>query len=212
MSAIESYDPNEVLREAVQSLVASHIEALLVARGLRLRKGTALGTAKEVVRGWSAPAFKFFWTMARWKDDGRAPFPSKAKVAALLEWDEKRLHDFWSKTLANSKIRAIDASGAVVEQRIFRRRKERKFSGDGIALYLRGAMAAYASVLRIEQTTGGATLALQDNLQGAIEDVEANESLTEEQRTEPRRRMQQREDAVVQGPQLTLDAVVGPRP
>ena len=202
MSAAMAFDPTEVLREAVASLVAAHIEAMLAVRKLALIKGTASTTAKAMIRGWSPRALQFFWLMAKQKYTEN--FPSKSGIAKSIRWTERSLSNFWNRTLAKASIAVRSEESKELVVRIFRRKRERKFSGDGIALFLGLNQPSYAAIRRITETTAGIMVAFRDNHEGACEVAEANESLSEDERAAPRRSAEIREESVVAGPQLTL--------
>jgi hypothetical protein len=206
MSAAFEYNPNDVLRGAVESIIAGHIEVMLASKGKVLSKGTPTSTAAKLVRGWSIQALKFVWSMAKRKPSDK--FPSKAAIAKDLGWTDKALASFWSRLggIAVPVRAATGLDGTETTLRLFRRTRERKFSGDGIALFLELNQPRYIDACRIMETTAESTRAHRDNIEGALAAVESDESLSESDRADARKLLEERSDAITQGPQLSLVA------
>lgn len=202
MSASFKYDPAQLEREAVTGKIAAHIEAMLAVKGWRLVKGTPASVAKNMIRAWSPKAIRFFYVMSTQKDG----FPSKSAAATALDWSHKSLHDFWCRTLKAAHIRVRHDDNAETKEAVFRRGRERRFNGSGISLYLGLEQPSYAAAMSIAEDTLDATLAFRDNMRGAFDAVEANDTLTEAEREAPRKMLAEREEAVVRGPQLSLVA------
>lgn len=204
-AAVSMPDQASVYRDAVVHVIADHIRTRCEAAGAVLVHGTPDSAAEKIVRSWSLERMSVFYSLAK----NHSKFQPKGTIAERHRWSIASLDSFW-RSIGSYVVEVRVREGMGDERRklrLFRCGRERRFSSGGIALFLRLDPPTFEMAKQIADSTFESTKTFKENYEGACETMEGDLTKEEAERTEARRRLDERTDGVVSGPQLSLMAV-----
>jgi hypothetical protein len=184
MSSAFSYE-QDMARDAASKIVAHHIKARLMQTGCKLRRGDPESTADKLIRPWSRASVIAFYILAK---ENRTL--SATALAGRTNGSAKALASWWHR-LKRYYVLALphDTIGKTVKVYVFRHGSEMFHGADGVKLQLNTSMLDWSVSRWIFDSTLERNVTERKNQEGALAAQEADETRTEEQRTEARRRM-----------------------